>query len=223
MNQFFTVRAEDIDGNAHVNNAVYVGYFDEVARGHLLAEGFGFFDFGSGPFLRTAEYTYDSPLFFGEIINVGSDLEDRGSGGIFLNQEMVCSGERVSRARLEYGLVRRNGGKNQDPAGCVREFERQRLAFVESNRLGPQALRELGVGLYVRSAHYAFLSPFLIENPEVAGTLSYEKGVRALFKQTMSSGGGEVARADLVYAFVDLKTRKPTRPPAGVLGNLKNS
>ncbi|MBS3076684.1 thioesterase family protein [Candidatus Pacearchaeota archaeon] len=221
INYSASVGERDIDGNAHMNNAAFVGHFDEAALGVLLSEGFEFADLGARPFLRNAQYTYDSQVRAGEVIEVKSSFQNKGTARILLGQEMSASGKVVARADLEYGLVRASRGAPQDHSDCVRIFEGWKKDIIEREGLGVEVLGKLGEGLFVRQAIYVYTSPFLITWPAIKGSLSYPGGARVLSVQEMFADDESLARASAEYVFVNLETGRPTRPPRELVEKLK--
>lgn len=78
------VRFRDLDAFGHVNNAVYITYF-EIARSRYWIQMFGIQSFEEFGFLvvRT-ECNYRSPLHFGEAVRVAARVSElRNSSFVF--------------------------------------------------------------------------------------------------------------------------------------------
>lgn len=65
------VRLYELDSNAHVNNAVYLNYVEQVALEHVEAMGFGrewYRAHGGAWFVREHHATYYLPATFGDVL-----------------------------------------------------------------------------------------------------------------------------------------------------------
>lgn len=89
------VRFRDLDALGHVNNAVYITYF-EIARTHYWRELFGINSYEQYGFLvvRT-ECDYRSPAHFGETLLVGTRVSE------LRNSSFV----------IEHGVTEKHGGR----------------------------------------------------------------------------------------------------------------
>ena len=121
----------------------------------------------------------------------------------------------------EEHLDRNRHANNVRGHGCLFESSRERL--LEERGLGADILRLRGLGLFVRRANYEFDSPVLQGDAVwVESQFGYAGGVRIKSTQRMFHNGEQVSRAEAEYAFVNIKTGKPVRPPADLVEELKD-
>ena len=101
-------------------------------------------------------------------------------------------------------------------------FEDAKAGLLEDNGLGPEAMNERGLALYVTESSYYFLSPvFAGDNLLIRSSFRYSRGVRVFSVQQMKLREKVVARANATYAFVSTQTGKPVRPPEDLVEQLK--
>ena len=83
------VRFRDLDALGHVNNAVYITYF-EIARTHYWRELFGINSYEQYGFLvvRT-ECDYRSPAHFGETLLVGTRVSELRNSSFVIEHEVT--------------------------------------------------------------------------------------------------------------------------------------
>jgi acyl-CoA thioester hydrolase len=83
------VRFRDLDGLGHVNNAVYITYF-EIARTHYWRELFGTNSYEEYGFLvvRT-ECDYRSPAHFGETLLVATRVSELRNSSFVVEHEVT--------------------------------------------------------------------------------------------------------------------------------------
>jgi acyl-CoA thioester hydrolase len=88
------VRFSDIDLMGHVNNAVYLNYFESARMYYLLAVLGHDWDWRSnGIILKTNEIEYIKPIFLGENPEVVVTLEHLGTKSFSLAYELTVSNE----------------------------------------------------------------------------------------------------------------------------------
>ncbi len=112
-----SARKEDIDSYQHVNNSVYVRWFDECAREHSKAVGIDTEDaseLGYGMAVRDSQITYHVAARQGERVLVGNWLTEcdgrlRASRQFQIVRE--SDGVTLARAKLDYICIKIDSGK----------------------------------------------------------------------------------------------------------------
>ena len=107
------VRFRDLDALGHVNNAVYLTYF-ESARMAFWMQVMGKADLtGMNMILARAEIDFRSPLVFGESVEIGVGCTSIGRSSFVLEQDMHdrASSRLVAQARkvlvhYDYAVLR---------------------------------------------------------------------------------------------------------------------
>ena len=72
------VRGYELDGNCHVNNAVYLNWAEEIATEHAEAAGYGrewSIGKGGGWLIRRSEITHHRPAVYGDEVLVSVRVE----------------------------------------------------------------------------------------------------------------------------------------------------
>lgn len=72
------VRSYELDGNGHVNNAVYLNWAEEIATEHAEAAGYGrawSIARGGGWLIRRSEITHHLPAVYGDEVEVSVRVE----------------------------------------------------------------------------------------------------------------------------------------------------
>lgn len=118
---------DDIDSYRHVNNSVYVRWFDECAREHSKAVGIDTEDasnLGYGMAVRDSHITYHAPAYQGEKILVGNWLT-QCDGRLRATREFqlvrATDGVTLARAELNYICIKIETGKPSKMPGLFRE------------------------------------------------------------------------------------------------------
>jgi acyl-CoA thioester hydrolase len=94
------VRFSDIDLMGHVNNAVYLNYFESARMYYLLAVLGQNWDWKSnGIILKTNEVEYIKPIFLGENPEVVVTLEHLGTKSFSLAYELTVSNELKTKGK----------------------------------------------------------------------------------------------------------------------------
>lgn len=93
------IRFSDIDLMGHVNNAVYLNYF-ESARMQCLVSVLGKWDwYGNGIILKTNEIEYLAPVFLEDKAKVTVSLEQLGQKSFTLGYALHVEGEVKTKGR----------------------------------------------------------------------------------------------------------------------------
>lgn len=110
------VRAYELDSNAHVNNAVYVGWIEEIATRHAEAAGYGraWTEARGGAWvIHKNEITYRRPAGYGDEVEVRVRVElIRGARGVRRTWiTRVSDGELLCEALTEWAWIDRQTGR----------------------------------------------------------------------------------------------------------------
>ncbi len=93
------IRFSDIDLMGHVNNAIYLNYF-ESARMQCLVSLLGKWDwYGNGIILKTNEIEYHAPVFLEDKASVSVFLEHLGQKSFTLGYALHVNGEVKTKGR----------------------------------------------------------------------------------------------------------------------------
>ncbi|MGV3629862.1 MAG: acyl-CoA thioesterase [Bacteroidota bacterium] len=93
------IRFSDIDLMGHVNNAIYLNYF-ESARMQCLVSLLGKWDwYGNGIILKTNELEYISPVFLEDKATVKVSVEHLGQKSFTLGYALYVNGELKTKGR----------------------------------------------------------------------------------------------------------------------------
>ena len=117
----------DIDSYQHVNNSVYVRWFDECAREHSRAVGIDTEDaseLGYGMAVRDSQITYHASAYQGEKILVGNWLTQCDGRLRATRQFQIVresDGLTLARAELNYICIKIDSGKPSKMPGLFRE------------------------------------------------------------------------------------------------------
>jgi len=112
-----SAREDDIDSYQHVNNSVYVRWFDECAREHSKAVGIDTEDAGElgfGMAVRDSRITYYAPAYQGEKILVGNwltECDGRLRATRLFQIVRESDGVTLTRAELKYICIKIDSGK----------------------------------------------------------------------------------------------------------------
>ena len=108
------VRYAEIDAQGHVNNAVYLSYF-EVGRVEWLRDaGLSYKELerrGFGFVVVEALVHYHAAAFFDDELVVRTDLAEAGRVSLRFGYEVLRGGERVASGHTRHACVRLPGGK----------------------------------------------------------------------------------------------------------------
>ena len=117
----------DIDSYQHVNNSVYVRWFDECAREHSRAVGIDTEDAGElgyGMAVRDSQITYHASAYQGEKILVGNWLT-KCDGRLRATRQFQIvresDGLTLARAELNYICIKIDSGKPSKMPALFRE------------------------------------------------------------------------------------------------------
>jgi acyl-CoA thioester hydrolase len=122
------VRSYELDSNGYVNNAVYLGYAEELATLHAEALGFGraWAQANAGLWVvRRHEITYLWPAGYGDELELTTQVEEmRGARAVRrTTMRLAPSGRPVVEMRTEWVWVRASDGRPQRlPAALVAAF-----------------------------------------------------------------------------------------------------
>ena len=110
------VRSYELDSNGHVNNAVYLGYIEEIATLHAEALGFGraWADANGGMWVvRRHDITYLLPAGYGDELELTTEVEDmRGARAMrHTTIRFGSDGRLVADIRTEWVWLRRADGR----------------------------------------------------------------------------------------------------------------
>jgi acyl-CoA thioester hydrolase len=99
------VRFRDTDALGHVNNAVYLTYFEAVRAGYYEAIAGRPFGFGEGAERHTfliaeAAVVYRAPVFFGETLDVACRVAWAGRSSFGLEYRLEATASEIAPARL---------------------------------------------------------------------------------------------------------------------------
>ena len=122
------MRSYELDSNDHVNNAVYLGYVEEIATLHAEALGFGrewALQQGGMWVVRRHEITYLAPAGYGDELELTTEVEDlRGARAVRHTVIcFACGGPRVADVRTEWAWLRTADGRpTRLPAEVIAAF-----------------------------------------------------------------------------------------------------
>lgn len=123
------VRVYELDSNGHVNNAVYLGYAEEVAAQHAEAMGFGrgwSADRGGTWVVRKHEITYHWPATYGDVLVLRTRIEQmRGARGVRRTRIAREDGRPIAEVLTEWVWLRADGRPARVPQEVVEAFERE--------------------------------------------------------------------------------------------------
>ncbi len=109
------VRTYELDGNGHVNNAVYLAYAEEVATLHAEALGYGrewTIAHGGTWVVHRHEIVYHRAAVYGDELNLTTRLIDmRGARGLRATAIELTDGTPVADIRTEWVWVRVADGR----------------------------------------------------------------------------------------------------------------
>jgi acyl-CoA thioester hydrolase len=112
------VRSYELDSNAHVNNAIYIAYAEEVAAQHAEALGFGrewTLARGALWVVRRHDITYLAPAGYGDTLDLMTEVEDmRGARATrHTTIRLSSNGTVVVDMRTEWVWLRADTGRPQ--------------------------------------------------------------------------------------------------------------
>jgi acyl-CoA thioester hydrolase len=91
-----TVRTYELDSFGHVNNSVYLNYFEEARSEYLKQLGVSFDDFArtQTQLVIVESYVkYISPARYGEVLRIDGTVREFKSVTLTLGYEIVCEGD----------------------------------------------------------------------------------------------------------------------------------
>ena len=94
------VRFRDLDGMAHVNNAVFLTYMESARLAYFKSLGLGRGNPLEGLILARAEVDFRSPVELGEQIEVGSRPGRIGTKSFDLEQEVRADGRLAAEGKF---------------------------------------------------------------------------------------------------------------------------
>jgi len=122
------VRSYELDGNGHVNNAVYVAYAEELATLHAEALGFGHAwtrAQGGRWVVHHHDITYRSPAVYGDLLELTTEVEVmRGARAVRHSViRVVGDGRLVADIRTEWVWTRAADGRpTRIPLEAIQAF-----------------------------------------------------------------------------------------------------
>ena len=106
-------------------------------------------------------------------------------------------------------------------ANYLAYFERARNELLRACGLTYRALEAEGYGLPVAEAHVTYVTPATYDDElDISAVCEGFKGVRLTIRCEVRRGGRLLAEGYTVHALVDLRTLRPVRPTAALLGAL---
>ena len=109
------VRSCDTDSFGHVNNAIYLNYFEAARNDYMLQRGLKFSDFeswGSGPVLISAKLDFKTPARTDDRLLVLGTLTPDGPIRFAIDHTIVDEGDRtVCIARLDFAFASLSTGR----------------------------------------------------------------------------------------------------------------
>ncbi|PLY06829.1 MAG: acyl-CoA thioesterase [Desulfuromonas sp.] len=112
----FTIPAEAIDENGHVNNVAYVQWMQDVATMHSDAQGCTrerYHQLGSSWFVRSHHVEYLRPAFAGDVIEVKTWVSNMKRTRSLRRYRFanLTSGEVLARAETDWVYVNAENGR----------------------------------------------------------------------------------------------------------------
>ena len=125
------VRTYELDSFGHVNNSVYLNYFEEARAEYLRQLGISFDDFARTQtqlVIVESSVKYLSPARYGEVLRIDGDIREFKAATLTLGYEIFCEGD---GRKVAEGWTR---GAFLDPATGrpIRAPEPFRTAFSQS-------------------------------------------------------------------------------------------
>jgi acyl-CoA thioester hydrolase len=122
------VRLYELDSNAHVNNAVYLNYVEQVALEHVEAMGYGrdwYQANGGGWFVREHHATYHLPATFGDFLLLTTFPVRMGAASADRFTEIRRESDRALLVEVltVWAWVRADGRPGRIPAELRAHFE----------------------------------------------------------------------------------------------------
>ncbi|MGH7904467.1 MAG: acyl-CoA thioesterase [Candidatus Dormibacteraceae bacterium] len=135
------VRGYELDGNGHVNNAVYLNWAEEVANQHAEAAGYGrawCAEHGGGWVIHHSEITYHRPAVHGDEVSLRVRVElVRGVRGVRRTWIARCpTGELLAEVLTEWAWIRLSDGR---PAPAPVELVDLAASVTDAYLASPEA------------------------------------------------------------------------------------
>lgn len=114
------VRYAEADAQGIVFNANYLVYCDEALMAFLTSSGVDYAAMeasGSGPRLVATELTWRSSLRWGDVVEVGVEVEEVGRTSFVVGFHVHASGRTSCRVRTTYVMTDPDGTPVEVPAG----------------------------------------------------------------------------------------------------------
>jgi acyl-CoA thioester hydrolase len=120
------VRSCDIDSFGHVNNAVYLRYFEGARNDYILESGLTFADFArwdAGPVLVSARLDFKLPTKADDELLISGVMRHQGRTRFRIDHEIVRQSDQriVCQAQLDFAFVTLTTGR---PCRMPAEFSR---------------------------------------------------------------------------------------------------
>lgn len=122
------IRFSDVDLGGHVNNAVYLSYF-ELGRVSLMRTALGQEKFGPSYVLAKAEISYLKRLVFGDSPVCETWVEHIGNSSITFNGRLMLGDEEVAKSTVVVVHL----GENGKPARISEEGRKCFESYVGKN------------------------------------------------------------------------------------------
>jgi acyl-CoA thioester hydrolase len=108
----FTARAEHIDENGHVNNAVWVRWMEEIATTHWLHDAGPAHVAAYAWVVTRHEIDYRGNVGLGEAVSCTTDIREGPSGARFDRHfTFIAHGRPIVRAKTTWAMVDRESGR----------------------------------------------------------------------------------------------------------------
>lgn len=96
LSAYVRVRTYELDSFGHVNNSVYLNYFEEARSEYLKQMGVSFDDFartGSQLVIVESYVKYISPARYGELIRIDGTIAEFKAATLTINYALICEAD----------------------------------------------------------------------------------------------------------------------------------
>jgi YbgC/YbaW family acyl-CoA thioester hydrolase len=117
------VRGYELDSYGHVNHAVYLSYLEHARWKLLESEGITLKEFGEWkrwPIVASLEVNYLKPTFMGDVLEIRSEVVEKGRTNFIVEHSVVRGDVPVLRAKVRIVTVNEAGRPAELPEGVAR-------------------------------------------------------------------------------------------------------
>jgi YbgC/YbaW family acyl-CoA thioester hydrolase len=117
------VRGYELDSYDHVNHAVYLSYLEHARWKLLQSEGITLKEFGEWkrwPVVAGLEVSYLKPTFMGDVLDVRSQVVERGRTNFVVEHSILRGDVSVLRAKVRIVMVNEAGRPSELPEGVAK-------------------------------------------------------------------------------------------------------